>query len=216
MSYTDRIAPPRSATADTHSAFQAAIWQIRSQSPSFEDDADSVAEVTDEEAEWSAQGNAAVPFLVPPKTPTTPQPGASLQQWHRQQQPEYEAHDGWWPEPHTTSSAYRLPRLSVPDDYPPGNATLTYPGANGETASITKLNVSLVEKRSPLLAAAFEPYRNGQRLNLDTLTGTTAMPLLRYLYSGSYAEADFWEDVPTSVLLHCQMVRTPTSISRYS
>lgn len=204
MSYTDRLAPPRSAMADTRSAFEAAIWQIRSQSPSFEDDADSETDVANTQSERSAQTNAAVPFADRPSTPT-PRPGARLQQWQYEQQTQYEPHDGWWPEPHTLSPAFQIPRLSVPDDYPPGNATITYPGGNGETASITKLNISLIEQRSPLLAAAFEPYRNGERLNLDTLTETTAMPLVRYLYSGSYAEADFWEDVPTSVLLHCQM-----------
>lgn len=204
MSYRDRLSPPRSAMADTHSRFEAAIWQIRSQSPSFEEDTGREPDLTNADAEWSAQLDAAVSSAYRPETPQPP-PGARLQQWHYEQRAQYEPHDGWWPEPYTVSTMFKLPCLKVPEDYPPGNATLTYPGANGETASITKLNVSLIEKRSPLLAAAFEPYRNGERLNLDTLTEATAMPLVRYLYSGSYAEADFWEDVPTSVLLHCQM-----------
>ena len=42
MSRSDRIQPPRVAMADSgaRSRFEAAIWQIRSQSPSFEDHSD--------------------------------------------------------------------------------------------------------------------------------------------------------------------------------
>ena len=95
--------------------------------------------------------------------------------------------------------------------FPKGNATLSYPGDDGELISIENINVFMIEARSPLLAAAFEESRSGQQLHLETLTSVTATPFLRYLYTGTYALAsatgDYYEDVPTSVLLHSQLFR---------
>lgn len=91
--------------------------------------------------------------------------------------------------------------------YPEGSATLTYQDDNQELQSIHKINLDLIQARSPMLWLAFER----DQLYLETLTSKTAFPFLRYLYSGTYAlngaTGDFYEDVPTSVLLHCQLYR---------
>ncbi|KAK5128536.1 hypothetical protein LTR85_003207 [Meristemomyces frigidus] len=95
--------------------------------------------------------------------------------------------------------------------YPKGTATLSFPDNDGQIASIADVNLWMIEERCPLLAIAFEPSRSGQRLYLETLTSVTATPFLRYLYTGTYAitsgTGDYYEDVPTSVLLHCQLFR---------
>jgi hypothetical protein len=92
-----------------------------------------------------------------------------------------------------------------PNDLPPPTVTLTYNGRCQRIVSATGLHAEIFEDRSPLLAAAFESSSAGLRLHLDTLSVETAVPFLRYLYTGSYAASGDWEDVPTSVLLHCQM-----------
>ncbi|KAI7208216.1 hypothetical protein KC333_g9213 [Hortaea werneckii] len=96
--------------------------------------------------------------------------------------------------------------------YPSGDATLSYPDTDGQLASINNINIWLVEERSPLLYMAFDHSRNGRpHLHLESLTRMTALPFLRFLYAGSYAltsaAGDLYEDVPTSVLLHCQLYR---------
>ncbi|KAI6909425.1 hypothetical protein KC318_g14912 [Hortaea werneckii] len=96
--------------------------------------------------------------------------------------------------------------------YPSGDATLSYPDTNGQLASINNINIWLIEERSPLLYMAFDHSRNGRpHLHLESLTRMTALPFLRFLYTGSYAltsaAGDLYEDVPTSVLLHCQLYR---------
>lgn len=100
------------------------------------------------------------------------------------------------------------------DSYPTGKATLTYQNDDGELESIRNVNLELIDRRCPLLGMAFEPGRSGPRLYLETLTPRTAYPFLRYLYTGSYAlrsttgePGDYYEDVPTSVLFHCQLYR---------
>lgn len=100
------------------------------------------------------------------------------------------------------------------ESYPKGNATLTYQNDENILESIHNVNISIVEDRCPILAMAFEESRSGPRLYLETLTSATALPFLRYLYTGSYAlkgasgnVEDFYEDVPTSVLFHCQLYR---------
>jgi hypothetical protein len=99
--------------------------------------------------------------------------------------------------------------MSFMEWYPRGSATLTYPGHNGTIESIPYINLFMIETRCPLIAAAFEDSRSGPQLHLETLTRTTAYPFLRYLYTGSYslatASGDYFKDVPTSVLLHCQL-----------
>ncbi|EMC92734.1 hypothetical protein BAUCODRAFT_77254, partial [Baudoinia panamericana UAMH 10762] len=97
------------------------------------------------------------------------------------------------------------------DWYPSGSATVSFPGNDGETHYIHKINTWFIEKRCPLLAMAFEDVRSGSQLHLEALTGTTAYPFLRFLYTGSYAlttaSGDCFEDVPTSLLLHVQLYR---------
>ncbi|CAK3825414.1 Hypothetical predicted protein [Lecanosticta acicola] len=101
--------------------------------------------------------------------------------------------------------------VSIPEWYPRGDATVTYPSSDGEMESISGLSPWIIEERCPLLAQAFEPSRNGPRLHLEALDSVTAMPFLRYLHTGSYAldcaGGDLYEDVPTSLLLHCQLYR---------
>jgi len=100
--------------------------------------------------------------------------------------------------------------MSFMDWYPQGTATLSFPGRDG-IASIHRINFWIIEKRSQLLGAAFESSRSGPQLYLETLSPATAIPFLRYLYTGSYAvvsaSGDHDDDVPTSVLLHCQLYR---------
>lgn len=101
--------------------------------------------------------------------------------------------------------------LSFMEWYPNGNATITFFNTDGDLESISGLDPVILEERCPLLAHALEPTRIGPRLHLEALNPTTATPFLRYLYTGSYAlyvsDSDLFEDVPTSVLLHCQLYR---------
>lgn len=105
--------------------------------------------------------------------------------------------------PALATNSLRL--CTAPNDLPPGTDTLTFPGYHQQIASVSGLHASIIEDRSPLLAAAFEDSRSGRRLHLETLSSNTVMPFLRFLYTGSYALFGGWEDVPTSVLLHCKM-----------
>ncbi|KAK0355710.1 hypothetical protein LTR91_009248 [Friedmanniomyces endolithicus] len=95
--------------------------------------------------------------------------------------------------------------------YPTGNATLTFPGRDGELQTIGGIPPWVIESRCPLLGMAFEESRSGPHLHLEALSPPAALPLLRYLYTGSYAmvsaAGDYFRDVPTSVLLHCELYR---------
>ncbi|KXL42819.1 hypothetical protein M433DRAFT_145646 [Acidomyces richmondensis BFW] len=82
---------------------------------------------------------------------------------------------------------------------------ISYPGDHGEIETVQNINRWVFEARSPLLAAAFESSRSGPQLHLEALTSDTAIPFLRFLYTGSYAVEDTFAEVPTSVLFHCQM-----------
>ncbi|EME41695.1 hypothetical protein DOTSEDRAFT_103119, partial [Dothistroma septosporum NZE10] len=98
--------------------------------------------------------------------------------------------------------------MSFLEWYPKGDATITYPDDSEWSQAICGLHTWVIEERSPLIAQAFERSREGQQLHLDCLDPTTALPLVRYLYTGSYAAAgNQYEDVPTSLLLHCKMYR---------
>ncbi|KAK5118012.1 hypothetical protein LTR62_004056 [Meristemomyces frigidus] len=102
-----------------------------------------------------------------------------------------------------------MDEMSFLDWFPRGNATVSHPNGHGEVVTIQGVNVGMIEARCTLLAMAFEPRRSGPHLHLGTLTESTALPFLRYLYTGNYGLAtecgDQAEDVPTSVLLHCQL-----------
>ncbi|KAK4493986.1 hypothetical protein PRZ48_015172 [Zasmidium cellare] len=101
--------------------------------------------------------------------------------------------------------------MSFTEYYPQGDATITFPNEAGEMESISGLHPWIMEERCPLLAQSFEDTRSGPRLHLEVLSPRTAKPFLRYLYTGSYAlpgrSGDIYEDVPTSVLLHCELYR---------
>lgn len=94
-----------------------------------------------------------------------------------------------------------------PDDLPTGTDVLTYPqgGSSQQLGCVTGLHAWIIEARSPLIAAAFESSVSGKRLHLDSLDCGTVLPFLRFLYTGYYASYGDWEDVPTSVWLHCRM-----------
>ncbi|KAK3632547.1 hypothetical protein LTR56_016290 [Elasticomyces elasticus] len=95
--------------------------------------------------------------------------------------------------------------------YPKGDAIITFPDENGELQSIGDICLFMIEDRCPLLGMAFEHSRSGPQLHLEVLTQAAAFPFLRFLYTGSYAlttaSGDQSDDVPTSVLLHCQLYR---------
>lgn len=101
--------------------------------------------------------------------------------------------------------------MSFIEYYPQGDATITFPNEAGEMDSISGLHPWIMEERCPLLAQSFEDTRSGPRLHLEVLSPRTARPFLRYLYTGSYAfpgrSGDVYEDIPTSVLLHCELYR---------
>lgn len=91
--------------------------------------------------------------------------------------------------------------------YPRGNATLTIARESGDLCQIRGLDVDIIGGRCPLLAMAFEESRSGPKFHLDDLPYSVAVPFLRYLYTGSYAPVGFYDDVPTSLLLHVQLFR---------
>ena len=98
--------------------------------------------------------------------------------------------------------------------YPSGNGTISYHNELNEMETIRSVNVDLIAERCPVLGLAFEDSRSGPQLYLELLTPATAMPFVRFLYTGTYALSggpgsgcDIYDDVPTSVLSHCQLYR---------
>ncbi|CZT16289.1 uncharacterized protein RCC_02131 [Ramularia collo-cygni] len=102
-----------------------------------------------------------------------------------------------------------ISEMSFMDICPLGNATISYIDDNGEAQHIAGITVEVIERRCPLLAAAFELRSTGPQLHLEILKGSTVIPFLRFLYTGSYAlicQSDgVYGEVPTSLLLHCQL-----------
>lgn len=95
---------------------------------------------------------------------------------------------------------------------PKQTATIIYYGSDCTLRTLPTVDLEAVSKRCPLLAIAFEESRSGPQLFLETLSSRTADPFVRFLHTGSYAEPSVewnsggrYEDVPTSVLLHCEM-----------
>lgn len=115
--------------------------------------------------------------------------------------------DGWYAEQQTVQKMESTPRKARVEDMPAGDATIHYYTDDGEPRSIKNVNIDIIAERSPLIAAAFEQCRSGARLTLDVLTDLSANQFLRFLYTGSYSDYEFREDVPTSLLLHCQLYR---------
>lgn len=95
--------------------------------------------------------------------------------------------------------------MSFLDWFPRGDAIVSYPNAHGGVECVYGISQGLVEDRSFLLSQAFE----GNRLHLEAVTGDTIRPLLQYIYTGAYSlptpSGEAFEDVPTSLLIHCQM-----------
>ena len=71
--------------------------------------------------------------------------------------------------------------------YPCGNATISFYNDENKLESISDINVDLIAKRCPVLAMAFEESRSGPQVFLEVLTSTTALPFLRFIYTGTYA-----------------------------
>lgn len=103
------------------------------------------------------------------------------------------------------------PDMSFLDWFPKGNATITYLNDLGDMESICELSPWVIEERSLLLAQAFEESNTGPQLHLEPLTPLSARPFLQYLYTGAYslptANGEPFQDVPTSLLIHCQLYR---------
>ncbi|KXS94152.1 hypothetical protein AC578_11142 [Pseudocercospora eumusae] len=103
------------------------------------------------------------------------------------------------------------PEMSFLAWFPKGNATITYLNDLGDMESISDLNPWIIEERSLLLAQAFEESNTGPQLHLEPLTPLSARPFLQYLYTGAYslptANGEPFRDVPTSLLVHCQLYR---------
>lgn len=114
--------------------------------------------------------------------------------------------DYWLPEPPLTPpKASTNSPWAFLDHVPKGTATLTYNDANGNLLSIHDLNLDTIEERSPIIAAAFEHSHRHSQLHLDLLSPLAALPFIRFLYTGDYGDGQAYNDVPTSLLLHCQL-----------
>ena len=94
------------------------------------------------------------------------------------------------------------------DHFPPSNTSLTFINSSNQLESIPNINLRVVAERSPLLAAAFEQARGRCLLHLETLTSLTAIPFLRFLYTGYYLSCQC-EPSSSSSALTC--APTPSS-----
>ena len=78
-------------------------------------------------------------------------------------------------------------------------------------ASIPGNNIWLVEARTLCFPWHSTSHAMGVLACIWRLTPMGALSFVRYLYTGSYALAsaagDLYEDMRTSVLLHCQLYR---------
>lgn len=122
-------------------------------------------------------------------------------------------------QPGLSAPSLGLPALHLTEQsflqlYPSGNETISFYNAQNKLESISGLNVELIAKRLPMLGFAFEETRSGPQLYLEVLNSNTAWPFVRFLYTGTYAlsgglasNIDEFQDVPTSILLHCQLYR---------
>ncbi|KAK3712897.1 hypothetical protein LTR37_008782 [Vermiconidia calcicola] len=126
--------------------------------------------------------------------------------------PDPSIRQGYMALPSMSALGNSITDTSFLDAYPKGDATLTYSNDRHTLESICNVNIELIGKCSAVLALAFEDSRSGPRLHLETLTPMTALPFLRFLYCGCYAVqlnhrsvAVLFEDVPTSLYLHCQL-----------
>nr|POE50709.1 hypothetical protein CFP56_16224 [Quercus suber] len=124
-------------------------------------------------------------------------------------------HQGWSPQPSAQDLHINsIPSLPMPESqdemafmewFPKGEACISFHVDESRIDTISGINVWVLEERCPLLAAAFEDSSAGPQLFLDSLSPFAAVPFVRYLYTGSYMPQALVEDVPTSLLLHCQL-----------
>ncbi|KAF2724579.1 hypothetical protein K431DRAFT_217843 [Polychaeton citri CBS 116435] len=98
-------------------------------------------------------------------------------------------------------------------DFPPGDATIQYHDRAGQLCCIANINLLIVGASSALLPHAFQEGRSGPCFYSELLSPITAPGFVRFLYTGTYAPSRvdgvgcLYDDVPTSLLLHCQMYR---------
>lgn len=169
------------------------------------------------------------------KWPTEPFTAPGFQNWHNQPDEDYGPRRGRVDEPlsqrremdHVRSDSVRggwssEPRgskmrdmpaqtssatldMSFLDWLPRGDVTVSYHNARGGVQCVHGINQGVIEDRSSLLWQAFE----GNRLHLEAVGADTIRPLMQYLYTGAYSlptpSGEAFEDVPTSLLIHCQM-----------
>lgn len=125
--------------------------------------------------------------------------------------------DGWSPERSawkrsskaTKASQTTSPALDMSflDWYPKGEVTISYPNADGAIQRIHGINGGILEDRSALLSSALD----GNGLHLEAVSDLTIKPFLQFVYTGCYTlptpAGRPFEDVPTSLLVHCHMHR---------
>jgi hypothetical protein len=101
--------------------------------------------------------------------------------------------------------------MSSLDWYGDGDVVLTYFNSNEGLERVLGARRFMIQARSPALGQAIERSRSGFHLHLDALTSLTAEPFLQYLLTEQYSLAasveELSEDVPTSLLIHCQLYR---------
>ncbi|KAF2208065.1 hypothetical protein CERZMDRAFT_101762 [Cercospora zeae-maydis SCOH1-5] len=166
------------------------------------------------------------PWGLPLQPPTTPvlrpyQPPGSfrpLSHYHapappRETRAMEDERDGWSPDRYTP----RLPAddnktspaldMSFLDWFPKGNVTISYPNASGAIQRIHGIHRGILADRSALLSSALD----GNGLHLEAVSHLTIKPFLQFVYTGMYIlptpSGEPFEDVPTSLLVHCHMYR---------
>ncbi|PIA98421.1 hypothetical protein CB0940_06640 [Cercospora beticola] len=167
--------------------------------------------------------------LHPPTTPVLrpSQPSSASYHQQRPEQPprgramehvrsDFER-DGWSPERSAwklSSNATKAPQTTSPaldmsflDCFPKGEVTISYPNADGAIQRIHGINRGILEDRSALLSSALD----GNGLHLEAVSHLTIKPFLQFMYTGCYTlptpAGRPFEDVPTSLLVHCHMHR---------
>ncbi|PPJ54066.1 hypothetical protein CBER1_06338 [Cercospora berteroae] len=168
--------------------------------------------------------------LHPPTTPVLPPSQPASANDHPRQRPEEPRRgramadvcsdferDGWSPERSAcklSSNATKASQTTSPaldmsfvDCFPKGRVTISYPDADGAIQRIHGINRGILEDRSALLSSALD----GNGLHLEAVSHLTIKPFLQFVYTGCYTlptpAGRPFEDVPTSLLVHCHMHR---------
>ncbi|USW55572.1 hypothetical protein Slin15195_G088910 [Septoria linicola] len=128
--------------------------------------------------------------------------------------------DGWSPEPPSrqcqressalNESVRAFPAvldMSFLELYPPGHITISYSNEAGSVERIHGIHQDPLDDCSFLLSQAVD----GGNLHLEACGSLTIRPFLQYVYTNTYhlptPTGEILEDVPTSLLIHCQMFR---------